>query len=128
MAVLFISPDAAKKTALVWAAVPDSLLKAFPSQALAKAALTELGGKGGGKGSLAQGQGTQIEKVPLAIEAATKIGQVKLAGWLALGCHFTAVDLDKTPAALTEFLGRTDRCPRQAVEAATNLAQVKLAI
>lgn len=79
MAVLFISPDAAKKKALVWAAVPDSLVKTFPSQDWAKAALTELGGKGGGKGSVAQGQGTQIEKVPQAIEAATKLAQLKLA-------------------------------------------------
>ncbi|KAK9862647.1 hypothetical protein WJX84_012264 [Apatococcus fuscideae] len=79
VAVLFISPDAVKKKALVWAAVPDSLLKAFPSQDWAKAALTELGGKGGGKGSVAQGQGTQIEKVPQAIEAATKLAQMKLA-------------------------------------------------
>ena len=78
VAVLFISPDAAKRKALVWAAVPETLVKSFPSQEWAKAALTELGGKGGGKGSIAQGQGSQIDKVPQAIEAATKLAQLKL--------------------------------------------------
>ncbi len=44
----------------------------------AKAALAELGGRGGGKGSVAQGQGTQLEKIPDAIDAATKLAQLKL--------------------------------------------------
>ena len=78
MAVLFISPDAAKGKALVWAAVPESLLQTLKSQDWAKAALTEIGGRGGGKGSVSQGQGAQIEKVPQAIEAAEKLAQLKL--------------------------------------------------
>jgi alanyl-tRNA synthetase len=41
-------------------------------------ALTELGGKGGGKGNTAQGQGANIEKVDDAIAAATKFAELKL--------------------------------------------------
>ena len=46
--------------------------KAFPAGEWLKVALEQLGGKGGGKPTNAQGQGPQIDKLPQAMKAAKR--------------------------------------------------------
>ncbi|KAK9796680.1 hypothetical protein WJX73_008232 [Symbiochloris irregularis] len=76
--VLFLCPDAGKGRVLAWAGVPDSLTKTISAGDWVKAVMTVLGGKGGGKPSLAQGQGPGLQKLPEAKEAAASFAQQKL--------------------------------------------------
>ena len=67
-----------KGKALALAGVPDDMAKQFPAGEWVKAPLTVLGGKGGGKGSLAQGQGPNIDAVPDALRAAEAYARERL--------------------------------------------------
>jgi alanyl-tRNA synthetase len=50
----------------------------FPAGEWVKAPLSVLGGKGGGKGNLAQGQGPHIDKVADALRAAEAFARERL--------------------------------------------------
>jgi len=79
VAVLLLSPDVPKKKLLVVAASPKSAIaKGLPANEWATAAAKAAGGKGGGKPETAQGAGTDVTKLPEAIEAATKLASSKL--------------------------------------------------
>ena len=72
--------DAGKGRAVVVAGVPDAIAKAFPAGEWLKAALEPLGGKGGGKPTMAQGQASVADGAELdrALEAAAAFAQGKL--------------------------------------------------
>jgi len=72
--------DAAKGRAVVVAGVPDAAAKAFPAGEWLKAALEPLGGKGGGKPTMAQGQASVADGAELdrALEAASAFAKGKL--------------------------------------------------
>mmetsp|Transcript_23994 Transcript_23994/g.42834 ORF Transcript_23994/g.42834 Transcript_23994/m.42834 type:complete len:1188 (-) Transcript_23994:165-3728(-) len=75
---LFISVDGEKAKALAYAGVPNDMTDKLKATEWVSAALTVLGGKGGGKPNNAQGQGAQIEKVDDAMEAAVQFAALKL--------------------------------------------------
>ena len=62
--------DAGKGKALAYTGVPADLAKRMPAGEWLKAALDVLGGKGGGKPTIAQGQGPHIHKLSEAMDAA----------------------------------------------------------
>jgi alanyl-tRNA synthetase len=62
--------NAEKGKALAYTGVPADLAKIMPAGEWLKAALDLLGGKGGGKPTVAQGQGPHIHKVSEAMDAA----------------------------------------------------------
>ncbi len=63
---------------LALAGVPDAMAQHFPAGEWVKAPLSVLGGKGGGKGNLAQGQGPHIDKVADALRAAEAFARERL--------------------------------------------------
>ena len=76
---LFATGDPAKGKSLVLAGVPEALAKALPAGDWLKAALAPLGGKGGGKPVLAQGQGGAPDRVGVALAAAAAFAEGRLA-------------------------------------------------
>ncbi|PRW58002.1 alanine--tRNA ligase isoform A [Chlorella sorokiniana] len=74
--VLFVS--AGEDKAMAYAGVPQDLSKELPAGEWVKEALTQLGGKGGGKPTTAQGSGPDVAKVDDALAAATKLAGLKL--------------------------------------------------
>ena len=79
MAALRVSGDGGAGKTLVLAGVPASRAGALPAGEWAKSALAVLGGKGGGKPTLAQGQGGAPDKLPEALEAAAAFALAKLS-------------------------------------------------
>ncbi|KAG2485170.1 hypothetical protein HYH03_016060 [Edaphochlamys debaryana] len=79
MAVLFVSVDEEKGRALAYAAVPDSVVGKLKANDWVSAALVPLGGKGGGKPTAAQGQGSEVAKADEAIKEAEAFAAAKLA-------------------------------------------------
>lgn len=69
---------AGKGKALAYTGVPDALSKQLNAKEWVEAPLTVLGGKGGGKPTTAQGQGSYYDKVPDAIKAAEEFAKMKL--------------------------------------------------
>lgn len=67
-----------KGRVLAWAGVPDSLTKKISAGEWVKAVVAVLGGKGGGKPSLAQGQGPGLQKLPEAKDTANSFALQKL--------------------------------------------------
>ena len=61
---------AGKGKALALAGVPESMAQQMMAGEWVKAPLGVLGGKGGGKATVAQGQGPHLDKVPEALRAA----------------------------------------------------------
>ncbi|DBB11178.1 hypothetical protein WJX82_002672 [Trebouxia sp. C0006] len=68
--VIMFSTDQGKGKALAYTGVPADLAKIMPAGEWLKAALDVLGGKGGGKPTVAQGQGPHIHKLSEAMDAA----------------------------------------------------------
>jgi alanyl-tRNA synthetase len=58
--------------------VPDALSKQLNAKEWVEAPLSVLGGKGGGKPTTAQGQGSNVEKITDAIKAAEEFAKLKL--------------------------------------------------
>ena len=79
MAALLVSGDAGAGKTLVLAGVPEGKAKTLPAGEWAKSALTVLGGKGGGKPTLAQGQGGAPDKLADALAAAAAFAMGKLS-------------------------------------------------
>lgn len=81
IAVMIVSVSEAKKEALVYAGVPDSLTKrGFAVVEWLKKTLEPINGKGGGgKGGLAQGRGSNLEGLEKALDVATLYAEAKLA-------------------------------------------------
>jgi alanyl-tRNA synthetase len=69
---------AGKRKALAYTGVPDALSKRLNAKEWVEAPLAVLGGKGGGKPTTAQGQGSHIDKVPDAMKAAEEFAKLKL--------------------------------------------------
>ena len=63
---------------LAYAGVPDALTKRLHAGQWVKEVLTVLGGKGGGKPHTAQGQGTDLDKMPAALSAAAEFAKQHL--------------------------------------------------
>lgn len=63
---------------LAYAGVPDALTKKLNAGEWVKAVLAVLGGKGGGKPAVAQGQAPGIDKVPEALGLATQFARQRL--------------------------------------------------
>eukprot|EP00898_Chlorokybus_atmophyticus_P000350 jgi/Chlat1/1315/Chrsp118S01744 len=78
LAVMLVSVDASAGKALVYSGVPTEM-KALDSVAWLREALGPIGGKGGGKGGLAQGQGANIDGVEAGMAAATLFASSKLS-------------------------------------------------
>ena len=62
----------------MYAGVPADMTKQMKAGDWLKAALEVLGGKGGGKPTAAQGQGTKLDKLPDAMAAAEQFAGLKL--------------------------------------------------
>lgn len=70
LAAVLISADTDADKALVYAGVPDALVGKLKANDWVTAVLGVLGGKGGGKANLAQGQGANAKDVSRAVEVA----------------------------------------------------------
>ena len=69
---------AGKGKALAAAGVPDSMAKQFPAGDWLRGPLEVLGGRGGGKPNMAQGQGPNTEKLADAMRVAEEFAAAKL--------------------------------------------------
>lgn len=78
LCALLISVDDEKQKALAYAGVPQSLTSKLKANEWVNTALKELGGKGGGKPTAAQGQGGNIAGVASALKVAEQFAAVKL--------------------------------------------------
>ncbi|KAL3521772.1 hypothetical protein ACH5RR_019921 [Cinchona calisaya] len=80
MAIMIISKDETANKAVVCAGVPEKSdqCKKLNAKEWLTAALVPLNGKGGGKGCLAQGQGSHISHVTEALEIAASFATMKL--------------------------------------------------
>ena len=80
LAAVLAALDAEKKRAVVVSGVPEALAKTFKAGDWLKSALDVLGGKGGGKSTMAQGQAAVGEGAELdrALEAAAAFAKAKL--------------------------------------------------
>lgn len=78
MAVMLVSSDPAKEKALAYAGVPEGLTGKLSANDWVKSALDILGGKGGGKPTNAQGQGSNWQKVDEAMDVAKQMAALKL--------------------------------------------------
>ncbi|CAA7407707.1 unnamed protein product [Spirodela intermedia] len=79
IAVMIFSTDEASSKAVVYAGVPDKIAKDNVAVKWLKAALEPLKGKGGGKGGLAQGQGTDTTCLVKAMDIATEFAKLQLS-------------------------------------------------
>jgi len=75
MAALLLSSDMEKGKVLAYAGVPDALQSKLKANEWVNAVLGVLGGKGGGKANVAQGQGTAVEKVEEAVAVAKSVAK-----------------------------------------------------
>jgi alanyl-tRNA synthetase len=78
LAALFVSVDEQKGKALAFAGVPVATSDKLKANEWVNSALTLLGGKGGGKPTLAQGQGADFSKAADALAAAEQFAAMKL--------------------------------------------------
>ncbi|KIZ04229.1 alanyl-tRNA synthetase [Monoraphidium neglectum] len=78
LAALLISVDAEKGKVLAYAGVPDGLLPKIKAPEWLTAALSVVGGKGGGKPGGAQGQGSDVDKAADAVAAAEAFAALAL--------------------------------------------------
>ncbi|GBF94304.1 alanyl-tRNA synthetase [Raphidocelis subcapitata] len=78
LAALLVSVDEEKGKVLAYAGVPDALLPKIKAPEWLGAALSVVGGKGGGKPAAAQGQGSEVGKADDAVEAAEKFAALAL--------------------------------------------------
>ncbi|KAI8469604.1 MAG: tRNA synthetases class II (A)-domain-containing protein [Monoraphidium minutum] len=78
LAALLISVDADKGKVLAYAGVPDALLPKIKAPEWLTAALSVVGGKGGGKPAAAQGQGSEVAKADEAVAAAEAFAAMAL--------------------------------------------------
>lgn len=67
-----------KGKALAAAGVPDSMAKQFPAGDWLRGPLEVLGGRGGGKPNMAQGQGPNLDKLADAMRVAEEFAAAKL--------------------------------------------------
>uniref|UniRef100_A0A1D1Y3G5 Alanine--tRNA ligase n=1 Tax=Anthurium amnicola TaxID=1678845 RepID=A0A1D1Y3G5_9ARAE len=79
IAAMVLSMDEASNKAVVYAGVPDKIAKDNVAVQWVKAALGPLKGKGGGKGGLAQGQGTNASGLAEAMDVATQFATMELS-------------------------------------------------
>lgn len=78
MCAMLMSADAEKGKVLAYAGVPDAVVAKLKASDWVNAVLAVLGGKGGGKPTTAQGQGTNLDQVDAALATATEFAQGKL--------------------------------------------------
>ncbi len=78
LCALMVSVDADNSKVLAYAGVPDALVAKIKANEWVGEALKLLGGKGGGRPTAAQGQGTEVAKVDDALAAATAFVKLKL--------------------------------------------------
>ena len=64
----------------MYAGVPADMTQQLKAGDWLKAALEVLGGRGGGKPTTAQGQGTRLDRLPDALAAAERFAGGKLGG------------------------------------------------
>ncbi|XP_078444077.1 alanyl-tRNA synthetase [Wolffia australiana] len=76
--VMIFSADEASNKAVVYAGVPERAAKDNVAVKWLKAALEPINGKGGGKGALAQGQGTDTSGLNKAMDIATQFANLQL--------------------------------------------------
>jgi len=77
-AVMLFSTDTQKKKILIVSHVPKSLVGSLQANVWVTDAAKVCGGKGGGKAELAQGSGTQLDKLHEAVLKATMFAREKL--------------------------------------------------
>jgi alanyl-tRNA synthetase len=78
LAALLISVDKEKGKVMAYAGVPDGLLPKIKAPEWLGAALSVVGGKGGGKPGGAQGQGSDVGRADEAVAAAEKFAALAL--------------------------------------------------
>lgn len=78
LCALMVSVDTDAGKVLAYAGVPDGLVGKIKANEWVGEALKVLGGKGGGRPTAAQGQGTEVTKVDDALAVATEFAKLKL--------------------------------------------------
>lgn len=78
IAAVLVSVDVEKGKVLVYGGVPGALQGTLKANEWVAAALSPVGGKGGGKAATAQGQGPNVEAVQAALDAAAELARMKL--------------------------------------------------
>eukprot|EP00878_Enallax_costatus_P015464 GHUV01016198.1.p1 GENE.GHUV01016198.1~~GHUV01016198.1.p1 ORF type:complete len:245 (+),score=117.92 GHUV01016198.1:1379-2113(+) len=78
VAALFVSVDEVEGKALAYAGVPAAVSSKLKANEWVNSALAVLGGKGGGKPTAAQGQGSNVDKAAEALQVAEQFASMKL--------------------------------------------------
>eukprot|EP00798_Chlamydomonas_sp_ICE-L_P016393 gene16393-22595_t len=78
LCAMFISPDAVKGKVLVYAGVPQECTNKIKAGEWVNAVLKIVNGKGGGKPTTAQGQGTAVDKVDEGVQVGIEFAALKL--------------------------------------------------